>query len=110
MHWIYFLGDSVFDCGRFNAERATPGSLLSQNRDDLFPAFQGQDLKSRFPLYQVRDLSIDGARIEDLLLQYRGAFFAPSDVVIFSVGGNDFLNGLYQDRDGTETEDFLRQY
>jgi hypothetical protein len=48
--------------------------------------------------------------IEDLLHQYRGVHFSPDDIVFVSMGGNDFLSGLHQDRDGEETSDFLRQY
>jgi acyl-CoA thioesterase I len=109
-NWVYFFGDSVFDCGRYNVQRETPSSLLYRNRDDLFPDFRGQDLKTTFTKYDVRDLSIDGAIIEDLMQQHRGAHFGPNDVVLISIGGNDFLHGLFRDPDGSEIDEFLRQY
>jgi hypothetical protein len=109
-NWVYFLGDSVFDCGRYNAHRETPGNLLYRNNDNLFPSFRGKDLRSQFTKYNIRDLSIDGSIIEDLLQQYRGALFSRDDIALFSVGGNDFLHGLYRDPDGGEIQDFLNQY
>lgn len=44
---LYTFGDSILDCGRYNAQGVHPGQLLVQNNDRLFPEFRGQDLASR---------------------------------------------------------------
>ena len=47
---VYTFGDSMLDCGVYNAYRVTPGQLLVQNDDRLFPEFQGQDLATHGPV------------------------------------------------------------
>src|SRR4051794_25254390 len=43
------FGDSILDCARYNEHGVTPGQLLVQNDDRLFPEFHGRDLQSRGP-------------------------------------------------------------
>jgi hypothetical protein len=42
----YTFGDSILDCGRYNAYGVHPGQLIVRNDDRLFPEFKGLDLSS----------------------------------------------------------------
>src|SRR5207248_1660995 len=44
---LYTFGDSILDCGHYNAHGVTPGGLLVRNDDRLFPEFRGRDLATR---------------------------------------------------------------
>lgn len=46
---LHTFGDSILDCGRYNAYGVHPGQLIVQNDNELFPAFRGRDLSSRGP-------------------------------------------------------------
>jgi len=46
---VYTFGDSMLDCGHYNAFGINPGQLLVQNDDRLFPEFRGHDLTHPCP-------------------------------------------------------------
>ncbi len=106
MFTLFTFGDSVLDCGHYNAHGVAPGELLVRNRDDLFPDFRGQDLSSRFPA-RLAHHAQDGATVESLARQARG--LRPQEgAALVSVGGNDLLRGLILD-EGRGIEAFGRQ-
>lgn len=91
------LGDSILDCGRYNAHGVHPGALLVRNDDALFPAFRGQDLASRRRAALVHG-AVDGATVDGLpaQLQRTGIPRTPF-AALLTVGGNDLLRGLAAD-------------
>ena len=62
---LYTFGDSILDCGHYNAYGVHPGGLLVRNDDRLFPEFRGNDRSSRGPA-RLEHRAVDGATIEDL--------------------------------------------
>lgn len=76
----------------------TPGGLLVRNRDDLFPAFHGQDLSSRRPA-RLAHRAQDGATVADLSRQAQGlpAQGEGDALALLTIGGNDLLSGLVVD-------------
>jgi lysophospholipase L1-like esterase len=95
---ICTFGDSVLDCGRYNAHGVHPGQLLVRNDDALFPEFVGRDLASRAPA-RLEHRAVDGATVDGLPAQARG-LKAPRGraVALLTIGGNDLLAGLAADR------------
>jgi acyl-CoA thioesterase I len=95
---LYTFGDSILDCGHYNAHGVHPGQLLLRNDDKLFPEFKGQDLLSRGPA-RLEHRAVDGATVQGLAAQMRGLQreAAPS-LSLLTVGGNDLLRGLAGDR------------
>src|SRR6186713_68712 len=70
--WTLFtFGDSILDCGRYNAHGIDPGQLLVRNDDVLFPEFKGRDLQTRGPV-RLEHRAVDGATVDDLAAQARG--------------------------------------
>ncbi|MDQ3811986.1 MAG: SGNH/GDSL hydrolase family protein [Chloroflexota bacterium] len=98
---VYTFGDSILDCGHYNPYGVTPGGLLVQNDDRLFPEFHGRDLSSRGPA-RLEHRARDGATVATLAAQARG--LAPESgeaaVALVTIGGNDLLQGLIADRGG----------
>jgi len=92
---LYTFGDSILDCGGYNAHRVTPGGLIVRNDDRLFPEFRGRDLSSRGPARLVQR-AVDGAVVSELPGQARG-LPAPDGpaVALITVGGNDLLSDLF---------------
>jgi len=84
------FGDSVLDCGRYNAHGVTPGQLLVANDDTLFPEFTGQDLACHGG-GQLVHRAVDGATSADLAFQGRRLDVASPAVALLSIGGNDLL-------------------
>ncbi len=93
---VVTLGDSILDCGRYNAHGLTPGRLLVRNDDTLFPEFRGQDLASRGPV-RLEHRAVDGATVWDLPAQARGLRVDQPAVALLTIGGNDLLLGLVLD-------------
>src|ERR1044072_8115780 len=65
------FGDSILDCGHYNARGIHPGKLIVENDDALFPSYAGRDLVTcrRAALaHRARD----GARVDDLARQLSG--------------------------------------
>jgi acyl-CoA thioesterase I len=112
MNTLYGFGDSVLDCGVYNPHDLTPLGLLYRNHDELFPEFCGQDLINSGEEFswEVRELARDGSLIGGLWDQREGVELGSGAISVISVGGNDFLQGLWRDDDGDETDDFLREY
>ena len=94
---IYTFGDSILDCGHYNAHGVHPGQLLVRNNDKLFPEFKGRDLQSRGPA-RLEHRARDGARIDSLPLQTRTMAVRGDAVALVTIGGNDLLAGLAGDR------------
>ena len=65
---LYTFGDSILDCGRYNAHGLDPGRLLVRNDDALFPEFRGRDLQSRGSV-ALEHRAVDGATVDDLARQ-----------------------------------------
>jgi hypothetical protein len=62
---VYTFGDSILDCGHYNAHGVTPGALLVRNDDALFPEFRGRDLSARGQARLVHRAR-DGATVDGL--------------------------------------------
>ncbi|WP_157267713.1 SGNH/GDSL hydrolase family protein [Azohydromonas aeria] len=92
------FGDSVLDCGRYNAHGLTPGGLLVRNDDALFPEFRGLDLRHAHGAARLEHRALDGATVADLPAQAHG--LRPPEgaaAALLTVGGNDLLRGLAGD-------------
>jgi lysophospholipase L1-like esterase len=93
---LYTFGDSILDCGHYNAVGITPGQLLVRNDDARFPEFHGQDLSSRGPA-RLEHRARDGATVAALPAQTQGLQVAEPALALLTVGGNDLLAGLVTD-------------
>lgn len=94
---LHTFGDSILDCGHYNAHGLHPAGLMAHNDDALFPEFKGRDLASLGPV-KVDHRAVDGARVDSLARQIQGASFAPDSILLVTIGGNDLLGGLVADR------------
>jgi lysophospholipase L1-like esterase len=94
---LYTFGDSILDCGRYNALGIDPGQLLVRNDDRLFPEFRGRDLASHGPIH-LEHRAVDGATVSGLPPQARGMAADGPAVALLTVGGNDLIRGLLVDR------------
>jgi hypothetical protein len=103
---VLTLGDSILDSGAYNIHGLTPGKLLVENDDRLFPEFVGRDLSSAGPV-RLEHRAADGARVPDLFRQARGLQPNGPAIVLLTIGGNDLLGGLAWDR-GPGIEAFAR--
>ncbi len=90
---VYTFGDSVLDCGHYNAHGVHPGKLVVRNDDELFPEFKGRDLQTRHPA-RLEHRAGDGATVSGLPLQTRTLEVPGEAVALVTVGGNDLLGGL----------------
>lgn len=97
MTTLYTFGDSILDCGRYNEFGVHPGQLLVQNDDRLFPEFQGQDLSSHGSA-QLEHRAIDGSTVANLPAQAQELQIEGKVIALITIGGNDLLRGLIQDR------------
>jgi hypothetical protein len=97
MTTLYTFGDSMLDCGHYNAHGVTPGALIVRNDDALFPEFRGRDLASRGPA-RLEQRARDGATVEDLPAQALKRAPEGPAIALVTVGGNDLLGGLIADR------------
>lgn len=93
---VVTFGDSVLDSGRYNEWGITPGALLVQNDDRLFPDFRGRDLHSSGPA-RLDHRAQDGATLDDLPAQVAGLRSEEPGLAVVSIGGNDLLAGLLLD-------------
>jgi len=103
---VVTFGDSILDCGHYNDKGVTPGQLVVQNDDRLFPEFRGRDLQSRGPA-RLEHRARDGATVAGLPSQAAGLSVTGDAVAMLTVGGNDLLRGLVAD-DGPGIEAFGR--
>ncbi len=87
---VYTFGDSMLDCGQYNAFGVNPGQLLVRNDDRLFPAFRGHDLVSLGPARLIHRAQ-DGATVSSLPLQARGLRVDVEALALITIGGNDLL-------------------
>lgn len=97
MFTVHTFGDSILDCGHYNAHRIHPGALLVRNDDKLFPEFAGRDLVSARPATLVHR-AVDGATVEGLERQAAGLRPSGASVALLTVGGNDLIRGLAADK------------
>jgi acyl-CoA thioesterase-1 len=94
---VYTFGDSILDCARYNEHGVTPGRLLVENDDALFPEFRGRDLASRGPT-RLEHRAVDGSTVDGLPAQARDLAAAAGDAVaLLTIGGNDMIVGLAED-------------
>ena len=93
---LYTFGDSILDCGRYNAHGLDPGRLLVRNDDARFPEFRGKDLQSRGPA-RLEHRAVDGATVDDLARQASGLRASDPGAALLTIGGNDLLRGLAGD-------------
>lgn len=93
MYTLYTFGDSMLDCSRYNSERVSPGTLLCDNRDDLFAEFAGRDLASLGEA-ALAHRAVDGAQLPHLRAQWPRKPPPPRSCALLTIGGNDLLAGL----------------
>jgi acyl-CoA thioesterase-1 len=96
---VYTFGDSILDCGRYNAHGVHPGQLIVRNDDRLFPEFRGRDLSSRGPA-RLDHRARDGATVAGLPAQAAALRPTQRSVALLTIGGNDLLGGLAGDTGG----------
>jgi hypothetical protein len=94
---VFTFGDSILDCGGYNALGVTPGRLLIKNDDGLFPEFRGRDLSVLLGPCVLEHHAVDGARISSLFSQARGLIAIGRSLALVTIGGNDLLGGLASD-------------
>jgi lysophospholipase L1-like esterase len=94
---VYTFGDSILDCAHFNDHGVDPGRLLVKNDDALFPDFRGRDLSSKGPA-RLEYRAYDGSIVEDLPDQTDGLVVEGPSIALLTIGGNDLLSGLLDDR------------
>lgn len=95
MRTLFTFGDSMLDCSHYNDERVSPGELLCENRDDLFPEFAGEDLRSLgVGPVTLAHRARDGAVLHGLRAQYPRKSQPDHACAIITIGGNDLLQGL----------------
>jgi acyl-CoA thioesterase I len=94
---VYTFGDSILDCGHYNQFGVHPGQLLVRNDDKLFPEFRGQDLSASGPAELIHRAQ-DGATVAGLARQTHNLSVDGKALAILTIGGNDLLRGLAQDR------------
>ena len=95
---VYTFGDSILDCGHYNAHGVSPGGLVVRNDDRLFPEFAGRDLASKGPA-RLEHLAVDGSTVDDLKGQVE-MVTVPKDepsLAMVTIGGNDLIRGLLVD-------------
>jgi hypothetical protein len=97
MFTLYTFGDSILDCRMYNEFHVDPGGLLVRNDDYLFPEFRGKDLTSHAPA-QLKQRALDGSTVEDLVAQGWGIIRDELGVALLTIGGNDLIAGLAEDR------------
>jgi acyl-CoA thioesterase I len=93
---LYTFGDSILDCGHYNAAGITPGQLLVRNDDARFPEFRGRDLSARGPA-RLEHRARDGATVGTLASQAQGLQINRPALALLTIGGNDLLAGLVHD-------------
>jgi hypothetical protein len=91
------FGDSILDCGGYNAHGIHPAALILENDDRLFPDFKGRDLKA-LGANRLEHRAIDGARAPNLFTQSRGLCVTGPAIGLLTIGGNDLLGGLAIDQ------------
>jgi hypothetical protein len=93
---LYTFGDSILDCGRYNAYGVHPGQLIVRNDDTLFPEFKGRDLQAGRAA-RLDHRALDGATVAGLHAQSQGLVPRDESLALVTIGGNDLLSGLAAD-------------
>lgn len=91
---VYTFGDSILDCGHYNAFGENPGQLLVRNDDSLFPEFRGHDLSSLIGPARLVHRAQDGATVDSLSAQAQGLRVEGEAIALLTIGGNDLLSRL----------------
>ena len=94
---VHTFGDSILDCGHYNAHGVHPGQLIVRNNDMLFPEFKGRDVQTRRPA-RLEHRAKDGATISGLPLQTRTLEIRGEALALVTIGSNDLLGGLGGER------------
>lgn len=89
---VYTFGDSMLDCGHYNAIGVNPGQLLVHNDNRLFPEFHGHDLSSLVGPARLMHRAQDGATVSSLPAQARGLPVEGEAIALLTIGGNDLLS------------------
>ena len=89
---VYTFGDSMLDCGHYNAFGVHPGQLLVHNDDRLFPEFRGQDLLSLVGPARLIHHAQDGATVSSLPAQTHRLTVEGEAIALVTIGGNDLLS------------------
>jgi acyl-CoA thioesterase I len=89
---VYTFGDSMLDCGHYNAFGVNPGQLLVHNDDRLFPEFHGHDLVSLVGPARLIHRAQDGATVSSLPAQARRLSVEGKAIALLTIGGNDLLS------------------
>jgi lysophospholipase L1-like esterase len=88
--------------------RIGAASLLFRNVGALWPEFDGQDLETKHPAIEARDLAVDGGTIPHVLgwqiPELSREAGAGRAVVTVTIGGNDLLSALSKVGLGAELE------
>lgn len=104
----YYPAQDAANAGLSNREEIGASSLLYSNDVKLFPEFEGKDLKTRLPGLNYVNLAIDGATTEDMLSPIHAndlKKFAKNRVLVtITIGGNDLLQALRRNYNGSRTE------
>ena len=104
---VYTFGDSILDCAHYNIHLVDPGKLLVRNNDDLFPEFRGRDIASKKKT-KLEARAYDGSVVDDLPEQVDGLVVDGPAIALLTIGGNDLITGLLDDR-GPGVEEFGRK-
>jgi acyl-CoA thioesterase-1 len=94
---LFTFGDSILDCGHYNAHGVHPAQLIVRNDDVLFPEFRGHDLTTRDGEVQLVHRAVDGSTVAGLASQRRDLPSAGRAAALLTVGGNDLIRGLASD-------------
>ncbi len=89
---VYTFGDSMLDCGHYNAIGVNPGQLLVHNDNRLFPEFHGHDLSSLVGPARLMHRAQDVATVSSLPAQARGLPVEGEAIALLTIGGNDLLS------------------
>ena len=108
---IYTFGDSILDCGRYNRLGITPGQLLLENNDELYPLFKDKTLPNLLGRDCIlNEYANDGSTVVLIPKQTNNLVIPEEEVnnsiALLTVGGNDMLCGLIQDAIGSEIDEF----
>jgi acyl-CoA thioesterase-1 len=89
---VYTFGDSMLDCGHYNAFGVNPGKLVVHNNDRLFPEFHRHDLSSLVGPARLIHRAQDGATVSSLPAQAHRLPMEGEAIALLTIAGNDLLS------------------
>ncbi len=94
----FYAASDAHAKGHEELKNVGAASLLFQNNDKVFPEFEHNDLRNRYPGIKLFDMSFDGATIGSLLHKDFQEKLAPyeksKNLITITIGGNDLLEAL----------------